>query len=560
MKLMADHSRRERSPVARWNRGEPPTRARPETEASLAESVSKFRQLEGSHEPPQVRAAPEQQISSPLNGQDPQEANASDDDEPQGDNSDPKKGRKRNFTNRTKTGCHTCRERKKKCDERKPTCGNCERGNFSCKGYGPKPPNGTKAVQMRHLHVQPKGYETPSVPGAYYQSPSDEAGRSYSHWGRVPVPEHASAEHSHAYPEPGAGDHRYPPPSRDSWHRHGWPQPTPSHFHDRFPPPDYPASHQHPTHYPYPPSHPSLPPPHAHTAPPPSITDPFANYNSALEPLRHQPSNYAARPGTVTSSNSGSQHSQHSNPQSHSAHSAHSAHTASLALTLAGAGGFPHLSEKDKMLRGQPFLHWLDTTLIRERDSCAIAVDCYNKGSRSDKGLTNDAKAGLFAQILNPAKRIHGGQRANASQQGPSPVGTVKDHTIVAAPFKCDYGYNIHLGRDSAIQAGCHLQDAADITIGDRVIMGPEVKVYTLSVGVESGSRKGSQGPVVAGAVCIEDDVFIGAGSTILPYCTVGKGAVVGAGSVVTRVSCPSPLFTDERAGITLVLTTARRT
>jgi hypothetical protein len=35
--------------------------------------------------------------------------------------SDPKK-RKRNFSNRTKTGCLTCRKRKKKCDEQKPEC------------------------------------------------------------------------------------------------------------------------------------------------------------------------------------------------------------------------------------------------------------------------------------------------------------------------------------------------------------------------------------------------------------------------------------------------------
>jgi hypothetical protein len=35
--------------------------------------------------------------------------------------SDPKK-RKRNFSNRTKTGCMTCRRRKKKCDENRPEC------------------------------------------------------------------------------------------------------------------------------------------------------------------------------------------------------------------------------------------------------------------------------------------------------------------------------------------------------------------------------------------------------------------------------------------------------
>src|SRR5690242_17833695 len=53
--------------------------------------------------------------------------------------SDQKKvGRKRQFANRTKTGCGTCRKRKKKCDEAKPKCNNCLRGNFECLGYANK--------------------------------------------------------------------------------------------------------------------------------------------------------------------------------------------------------------------------------------------------------------------------------------------------------------------------------------------------------------------------------------------------------------------------------------
>jgi hypothetical protein len=42
---------------------------------------------------------------------------------------------KRQFAHRTKTGCRTCRRRKKKCDEAKPWCNNCRRGNFVCDGY-----------------------------------------------------------------------------------------------------------------------------------------------------------------------------------------------------------------------------------------------------------------------------------------------------------------------------------------------------------------------------------------------------------------------------------------
>jgi hypothetical protein len=43
--------------------------------------------------------------------------------------------KRRQFSNRTRTGCGTCRTRKKKCDEAKPKCKNCLQGKFECAGY-----------------------------------------------------------------------------------------------------------------------------------------------------------------------------------------------------------------------------------------------------------------------------------------------------------------------------------------------------------------------------------------------------------------------------------------
>jgi hypothetical protein len=53
---------------------------------------------------------------------------------------------KRQFAHRTKTGCRTCRRRKKKCDEAKPWCNNCRRGNFVCDGYTEEVPWQTGTV------------------------------------------------------------------------------------------------------------------------------------------------------------------------------------------------------------------------------------------------------------------------------------------------------------------------------------------------------------------------------------------------------------------------------
>ncbi|KAI6789186.1 hypothetical protein KC367_g1348 [Hortaea werneckii] len=54
---------------------------------------------------------------------------------------------------RSKTGCGTCRRRKKKCDETKPSCINCEKNNVVCDGYEPKQPwrsGRQRALTVRH--------------------------------------------------------------------------------------------------------------------------------------------------------------------------------------------------------------------------------------------------------------------------------------------------------------------------------------------------------------------------------------------------------------------------
>ncbi|KAA8893402.1 hypothetical protein FN846DRAFT_979168, partial [Sphaerosporella brunnea] len=80
---------------------------------------------------------------------------------------DPKR-RKRVFSNRTKTGCITCRRRKKKCDEGKPECTNCKRGGFVCEGYSGK-------VSWQ----KPPGKQLPSTAAngpPYIQSKEDQPG------------------------------------------------------------------------------------------------------------------------------------------------------------------------------------------------------------------------------------------------------------------------------------------------------------------------------------------------------------------------------------------------
>jgi acetyltransferase-like isoleucine patch superfamily enzyme len=193
---------------------------------------------------------------------------------------------------------------------------------------------------------------------------------------------------------------------------------------------------------------------------------------------------------------------------------------------------FPELIEKDKMLRGQPYMHYTDSTLIHERNRCLVALNQYNNAFDPNQGISPPQRADFFTRILNPGRRPnnHGGYRIYG------PKGDIGDRTLVESPFKCDFGYNVHLGHDCVISSDCYLQDGGGIFIGDRVIVGTRTQILTMTASLDARERGGSQGRVRAGVIRIEDDVFIGAGCIILPYVTIKRGAVVGAGSVVTRV------------------------
>ncbi|KAJ4365007.1 hypothetical protein N0V83_008623 [Neocucurbitaria cava] len=81
------------------------------------------------------------------------------------------KKRKRQFANRTKTGCGTCRNRKKKCDEAKPECNNCTRGGFVCQGYANKIPWPKNGVTKPPPPLQAKSGLAAEVASVYARCP-----------------------------------------------------------------------------------------------------------------------------------------------------------------------------------------------------------------------------------------------------------------------------------------------------------------------------------------------------------------------------------------------------
>jgi len=104
---------------------------------------------------------------------------------------------------------------------------------------------------------------------------------------------------------------------------------------------------------------------------------------------------------------------------------------------------------------------------------------------------------------------------------------------FIEPDFFCDYGYNIFLGDNFFANHHCIMLDAATITIGDRVLLGPGVHLYTTTHPLDASER--ASGIQHCAPIVIEDDVWIGGNSVVMPGVTIGKGAVIGAGSVVTR-------------------------
>jgi maltose O-acetyltransferase len=108
----------------------------------------------------------------------------------------------------------------------------------------------------------------------------------------------------------------------------------------------------------------------------------------------------------------------------------------------------------------------------------------------------------------------------------------VGDDPWIEPPFFCDYGSNTSIGDRFYANTGCVVLDSAEVTIGDRVLLGPSVQLYAATHPVEAELR--ARGLEYAEPVSIGDDVWIGGGAIVLPGVTVGDGAVVGAGSIVT--------------------------
>lgn len=105
-------------------------------------------------------------------------------------------------------------------------------------------------------------------------------------------------------------------------------------------------------------------------------------------------------------------------------------------------------------------------------------------------------------------------------------------------------GRDVYIADDLLIVE--ELAERGNITIGDRVSIAPRVTLVTSSH--PNNSRIRGFAPLSHGPIVIEDDAWLGAGCVVLPGVRIGRGAVIGANSVVAQDVAPLHVVAGQPA------------
>lgn len=127
-------------------------------------------------------------------------------------------------------------------------------------------------------------------------------------------------------------------------------------------------------------------------------------------------------------------------------------------------------------------------------------------------------------------------------------IAKIGTNLFIEQPFRCDFGYNIQIGNNFYANYNCTILDCAKVKIGNNVMFGPNVSIYTATHPIHYELR--NKGLEYALSITIEDNVWIGGNVVILPNVSIGKNSVIGAGSIVTSNIAPNSVAVGNPAKI----------
>ena len=100
-------------------------------------------------------------------------------------------------------------------------------------------------------------------------------------------------------------------------------------------------------------------------------------------------------------------------------------------------------------------------------------------------------------------------------------------------------GNNLSIGAESQINRHAFLDARGGIDVGERVLIGPYVKIISYRHVFDDVSIPIIEQGMIGERIVIEDDVWIGAGVVVLSGVIIGRGSVIGANAVVTKSCAP---------------------
>ncbi|ASZ06652.1 acetyltransferase [Enterococcus thailandicus] len=112
-------------------------------------------------------------------------------------------------------------------------------------------------------------------------------------------------------------------------------------------------------------------------------------------------------------------------------------------------------------------------------------------------------------------------------------LGSVGESVFFELGFRCEFGKHIHIGERFYSNFDCILLDGAEIRIGDDVLFGPRVGIFTTNHAIDPEER--AAGACYAKPVSIGNKVWLGANVTVNQGVTIGENTIIGSGSVVTK-------------------------
>lgn len=163
-------------------------------------------------------------------------------------------------------------------------------------------------------------------------------------------------------------------------------------------------------------------------------------------------------------------------------------------------------TEKQKMLAGELYLSE-DPELVVESKRASSLLRMYNSTTEEQQEQRQQILKELFAKV--------------------------EAKITIVPPFHCDYGSNIYVGNVLYMNYGCVILDCNTVDIGENVLCGPYVQIYTAYHPIEPEIRL--SGKELAAPVKIGNNVWIGGSAIICPGVTIGDNTTIGAGSVVVK-------------------------